>query len=344
MCDTSGMSGASTIGRIATVSYRPSKVDDVADTFRLRPIDSVDLTIIVDNTIDALLVSSKQVHRETFAPGWSKRPKPVAEHGYSILFSFHKKGVERNILYDAGLTPETILHNVDTLGIQLENLDAIVLSHGHTDHHGGLLALIRKLGKRKLPLIFHPDAWRNRKVVLPSGAEVELPPPDQRALEREDVQLLEERGHSMLMDDEALVTGQVKRTTDFEKGFKNQYAEENGKWEPDPWVWDDQGIICNINGKGLVVVSSCSHSGAINILRNARQITGVEKVHAFVGGLHLPAAFEPIIPQTVKEFETIHPDVIVPGHCTGWKATHEIARRLPDSFVQSSVGTRIHFG
>ena len=145
MCDTSGISSASTIGRVTPVSYRPSQVSNAIDNIRIRPVDSVDLTIIVDNTIDALLVSSKQVHRETFTPGWSKRQKPVAEHGYSILFSFHKKGVERSILYDAGLTPETLLHNLDTLGIRLENLDAIVLSHGHTDHHGGLLGLIRKL-------------------------------------------------------------------------------------------------------------------------------------------------------------------------------------------------------
>ncbi len=109
-------------------------------------------------------------------------------------------------------------------------------------------------------------------------------------------------------------------------------------------MWDDQGIICNVNGKGLVVVSSCSHAGVVNILRNAQRITGVEKVHAFVGGLHLPGSFEQIIPETVREIETIHPDMIVPGHCTGWKATHEIARRLPGAFVQSSVGTRILFG
>jgi len=306
-------------------------------------VDSVDLTIVVDNSIDALLASEKQVYRPTVSAGWSKLPQLVAEHGYSVLFTFHKKGQSRTLLYDAGLTPETLIHNLDVLGVNLKDVEAIVLSHGHVDHHGGLTGLVRKIGKRKLPLVLHPDAWRNRKIMLPSGQEWELPPPDRKMLEKEDVQIVEEKGPSLLLGDEALVTGRVERVTDFEKGLRFQYAQEDGGWALDSWVWDDQGIICNVNGKGLVIVSGCSHSGVVNILRNARKITGVDKVHAFVGGLHLPGSFAQIIPQTVQELKTIHPDVIVPGHCTGWKATHEIARKMPDAFVQSSVGTRIHF-
>lgn len=338
MCDTGGLFNSSRPSR--TTIGTSSTVDKV----RLRAVDSVDLTIIVDNTIDYLLASNDKVHRETFTSGWSKRQKLFAEHGYSVLFTFRRKGAEKSILYDAGLTPETLIHNIETLQIQLKNIDAIVLSHGHTDHHGGLLSLIKKIGKRNLPIILHPDSWKNRKIVLPFGDEFELPPPDRKTLEKADAEIVEERRPSMLMSDEALVTGQVERKTDFEKGLKNQFAEENGKWMPDPWVWDDQGVICNVNGRGLVVVSGCSHSGAVNVLHNARRITGVGKIHAFIGGFHLPGSFEQIIPQTVKEIETLRPDIIVPGHCTGWKATHEIARRLPDSFIQSSVGTRIHFG
>ncbi len=141
------------------------------------------------------------------------------------------------------------------------------------------------------------------------------------------------------------MTGQVERVTDFEKGFPWQYARNDGRWEPDPWTYDDQGIVCNVKGKGLVVVSSCSHSGVINVLKNAQKLTGVDRIHAFIGGLHLTGGlFEKIIPQTVDELAKINPDIIVPGHCTGWRATHEIARRLPQSYIQTSVGTTLHFG
>ncbi len=193
-----------------------------------------------------------------------------------------------------------------------------------------------------------------------------MPPPDRRALEKNDVRLVDSRAPSLLLSDQALVTGQVERVTDYEKGFPYQYEEKDDEeWEPDPWIWDDQGIVFNVNGKGLVVASSCSHSGAVNVLRNAQRITGVNKVHAFIGGMHLSggifekiipqtiqdvATINPdiivpgIIPQTIQDVATINPDIIVPGHCTGWRAAHLISHEMAEAYVQGSVGTRIHFG
>ena len=127
-------------------------------------------------------------------------------------------------------------------------------------------------------------------------------------------------------------------------GLPWQRARADGGWEPDPWTWDDQGVMCHVKGRGLVVVSSCSHAGVINVLRNAARVTGVPKVHGFVSGLHLIGGlFEPIIPWTVEALAGIAPDVVVPGHCTGWRATHAIARRLPGAYVQTSVGTTVRF-
>jgi 7,8-dihydropterin-6-yl-methyl-4-(beta-D-ribofuranosyl)aminobenzene 5'-phosphate synthase len=337
MCETT------TLSHDLPTQNRPSGTTEPREKIHLRGVDSVDVTVMVDNTIDLLLTSDKQVKRESFSPGWTGRPKLLAEHGYAVLIKIQKKGKAKSVLYDAGLTPETILHNLDALQVHLSDIEAIVLSHGHTDHNGGLLGIIRKIGKQRLPIILHPDAWRNRKLITPTGGEIELPPPDRRTLEKEDVHIVEERGPSFLLGEEALITGQVERVTDFEKGMRNQYAQENGGWVADPWVWDDQGIICNVNGKGLVVISSCSHSGVINVLRNAQKITGVSKVHAFVGGLHLPSSFHQIIPETIRELETIRPDLIVPGHCSGWKAINEIVRTMPEAYVPSSVGTEIHF-
>ncbi len=269
-----------------------------------------------------------------------------AEHGYSLLFNVHKRGSVKTILYDAGLSPDTITHNLAVLGIKLADLDAIVLSHGHADHHGGLFGIVHNLGKKNLPLVLHPDAWKNRKIRFASGSEMHMPPPDRQALEKNDVRIIDSRAPSLLLSDQALVTGQVERVTDYEKGFPLQYEEKDLEhWESDPWIWDDQGIVFNVNGRGLVVASSCSHSGAVNVLRNAQRITGANKVHAFIGGMHLTGGiFEKIILQTIQDVKTIHPDIIVPGHCTGWKATHLISHEMPDAYVQASVGTQIHFG
>ena len=132
--------------------------------------------------------------------------------------------------------------------------------------------------------------------------------------------------------------------TDFEKGFPLQQVATNGGWEPDTWIWDDQAVAVNVRGKGLVVLSSCSHSGVINVLRHAQAITGVDTIYGFVGGLHLTGGlFEPIMPDTVDELVAINPLTVVPGHCSGWKATHRIAGALPDAYMASNVGTTFSF-
>ncbi len=312
----------------------------------LRPIDSLDVTILVDNSIDILMAGSERVKRAPLVPDWTEREQLIAEHGYSALLTIKEKGATRQVLYDAGLGKDTLVHNMRVLGLSTKDLDAIVLSHGHADHHGGLLGMVQAVGKKNLPLVLHPNAWRVRRAKFGSGVVGNLPPPDRKRLEAADVQLLEKEGPSLLVGDGLLVTGRVERTTEFEKGFPVQsWLNHDGRWEPDPWTWDDQPVVAHVKGAGLVLVSGCSHAGLINILRHAQKVTGVHHVSGVIGGLHLTGnIFEPIIPPTLAELATIRPDTIVPGHCTGWKAVHEIARLMPGEFVQTAVGTTLHFG
>ena len=327
----------------------PSKHGFISQTqspgaLRLKPVDSIDVTIVVDNAIDILLPSDERTKRPPLTWDWSEKQQLVAEHGYSVLLTIRRNGEARSVLYDAGLSQDAATHNLDVLGIDLKNVEAMVMSHGHADHHGGLEGMLRRIGRKKLPFILHPDAWQERRIVFPTGTEIHMPPPSRKILEDREVQILEERGPTLLLDSSVMVSGQVERATSFEKGFPFQQASKSGAWEPDPWIWDDQGIICNVKGRGLVVISSCSHSGVVNVLRNAQRITSVEKVHAFIGGLHLTGGtFEKIIPETVEELKKIRPDIIVPGHCTGWKATHQISSILPEAYVQTSVGTCMLF-
>jgi 7,8-dihydropterin-6-yl-methyl-4-(beta-D-ribofuranosyl)aminobenzene 5'-phosphate synthase len=312
----------------------------------LTPVDSAEVTILVDGFVDVLMAGSDVARRAPLVPDLFERNALRAEHGYALLLTVVEGGRRRSVLYDAGLGHDTALHNLDVLGMAAGDLRAIVLSHGHADHHGGLEGIVRRVGRRGLPLVLHPDAWRQRRVVFPTGGELRLPPPSRADLEAEGVEVVEERGPSLLLDGTVLVSGQTERVTSFERGFPIQEASTGvGAWEPDPWVWDDQSVIVDVRGLGLVVLSSCSHSGAVNVLRNAGKVTAQPGVHAFVGGLHLSGAlFEPIIPDTIAELAAIAPDVVVPGHCTGWRATHELARAMPDAYVQTGVGTTLHFG
>ena len=337
------MPGA-TQANVMRASTEPDSESYSGPLLKLDPVDSLDATIVVDNFVDVLLPSEPGVFRPTLTWSAFEGEALVAEHGYSLLVSVTSGERTGSILYDGGLSRAGLTHNLDVLGVSIADLRAITLSHGHADHHGGLEGLIRRVGRRNLPLLLHPDAWRNRKVVFPTGAEVHLPPPSRADLEREGISVIEDRSPSLLIDSMVLITGQIERHTTFERGFPIHYAQSNGSWQPDIWIWDDQAAVINVRNRGLVVLSGCSHAGAINVMRHAQHITGIEHIHAFIGGMHLTGRiFEPIIEPTLDELARIAPDVLVPGHCTGWKATHEIARRFPRAYIQSSVGTRLHF-
>ncbi len=315
----------------------------MGETVRLEPVDGVEVTVVMDNSIDILAAPTEMSRRPAWQWDWSDVEQLRAEHGYSLSVTVHSNGSSHKILYDAGLTRDGTVHNLDVLELDPGDYRAVVLSHGHADHHGGLEGLFGRT-RSSMPLVLHPDAWRMRKVVFPTGAEIRMPPPSHNDLDREGWQVVEERGPSVLLDGSILVTGQIDRITDFEKGFPLQHAETESGWEPDTWIWDDQAIAVHVRGKGLVVLSSCSHSGVINVLHHVRRVTGIDHVHGFIGGLHLTGGlFEGIMPQTVEELIALSPDLIVPGHCTGWKATHAVGRALPDAFMASNVGTTFTF-
>ena len=312
---------------------------------QLQEVERVELLTLMDNSIDVLMASTESVRRaprDAVLGGPKSRLR--AEHGFSTLVTVVKDGSRHSLLFDAGLTQDGLVQNMAILEVKAADLRAIVLSHGHGDHTMGLLGMLRERGRRKLALLIHPDAFRSRKIVLPDGHETRLPPPSRSDLEAEGIQLVEETRPSYLLENAVLITGQVPRQNDFEKGFSIHYAERDGRWEPDPWIHDDQAIVMKVRGKGLVVLTGCGHAGVINILTQAQALTGGEKIHAVLGGFHLTGGlFDPLIPRTVQELQRFAPAVVVPAHCTGWKATHAVAAALPSAFVQNSVGTTFVF-
>jgi 7,8-dihydropterin-6-yl-methyl-4-(beta-D-ribofuranosyl)aminobenzene 5'-phosphate synthase len=321
----------------------------------LSPVDAVHITTLVDNSCDVLLPDEGLVRRwgitgtageipvvpTEIAEGGKTVDFLRAEHGFSILVDVDAGGRRRRVLFDAGVTPDGLMANLDRLAISPDAFEAIVLSHGHFDHVMGLDGLARRMGRRNLPLLLHPDFWTRRRLAVPGGLEFELPIPSRAGIEGAGFQIVEDRQPSFLLDGVLLVTGEVDRTTDFETGFPIHQAWRDGAWRPDPLIHDDQAVVLHVRDKGLVVLTGCGHSGIVNIVRYAKRLTGVEKIYAVLGGFHLTGGlFERIIPQTVSALAAQHPSVVVPAHCTGWKAQIALAAGLPEAFRPNSVGSR----
>jgi 7,8-dihydropterin-6-yl-methyl-4-(beta-D-ribofuranosyl)aminobenzene 5'-phosphate synthase len=313
----------------------------------LEPVDRVTITTLVDNTFDALAVDQGPARRghsrvRLANPVFEGEASDMlhAEHGFSALVTVTKGERVHRLLFDTGVSPTGMTENMRRLEIDPGDIEVIVLSHGHFDHTGGMAGLITALGRTNLPLLIHPEFWSRRRIALPGTEPREIPTTSKRALTDAGFTIVERRDPSFLLDSSILVTGEVDRATDFEHGFRGHESWRAGHWEPDPLILDDQALVVDVAGRGLVVLTGCGHAGMVNIVRYAQRLTGVERVHAVLGGFHLSGPqFETVIGPTVHALADIGPDVVVPAHCTGWRASHQLAVHLPDALVPNTVGT-----
>lgn len=305
-----------------------------------READRVEITVLVDNYTDLLLLQGTHAVRRPLV-----RPPAalLAEHGFSCLITVYAGAERHTVLLDAGVTPKSLFHNADILNANLDEVESVVLSHGHFDHFGGLPAFLQKKEK-PTALVLHPDVFLHRRLnIVPLGVQVELPVLSEEGLQEAGALIQKREEAFLLASDLILVSGEVKRGTEFEKGFPGAEAKIGQQWVGDPFH-DDQGLGIKVKNKGLVVIGGCSHSGIINTVLHLQEQAAAEKVYAVLGGFHLTGPiFEPIIAPTIQEMKKIAPAFVVPMHCTGWKAINRFAEEMPEQFVLNTVGTTYVF-
>jgi 7,8-dihydropterin-6-yl-methyl-4-(beta-D-ribofuranosyl)aminobenzene 5'-phosphate synthase len=320
----------------------------------LQEIDSVKITILVDNITDRLHPSISVVRRPSMISNQKIAESPIAEHGFSAILEIsytHNKSIKTNkFLFDTGVSKD----DSDVLGVNLTDIETIILSHGHFDHISGLISTLKRIEK-PIEIVVHPEAFLRRWLIFPNGNKARLDFLDEEEIHQaggiirkvEKISFLPrdenkpDKKDSNIVNNRVMITGEIPTVTQFEKGFPLQYKEENEfELVPDPLVKDDQALVMNIKDKGLLILTGCGHAGIINTIKYAKKVTGVRKIYSVLGGLHLSGqGYEESIPLTIAELKREDPRYIVPCHCTGRKAAYEIVNTMPEKFIQPSVGS-----
>lgn len=319
-------------------------------------VDQASLTVLVDNKADLIVESSDEVK-------YFREEPLLAEHGFSVLITVGRD--DKTILWDAGVSNIALMENMRRMEIDVSSIDAIALSHGHSDHYAAITTLLMEqkrmpepqewgttikdeaidawLDEYRIPIVAHPAALRERWLFNDEGNLVGpfFPPPEQAWTALGASMVASEE--PFRLEDGCWTTGYVPRTS-----FEETKRPEKLRYRQGPDLYpddldEDQAILINVKDRGLIVVSGCAHAGIVNTIEHARNISGVETILAVIGGFHLARASEAEIDQTIEYFKEIDPSLIVPCHCTGLTAISRFAQEFPDQFVEGVVGATYLF-
>ncbi len=317
-------------------------------------VDRLEVLVLVDNATDSLSTNPKNV-----IPEWSGlltrgRLSMIsgqniccAHHGLSLLLVAHLGGEKRTLLFDAGPEGAIFLRNANILGVDFGAVETVVLSHGHWDHAGGLLAAVETIAaarpKDGPDCFVHPGMFAQRGSQRPNGEfYVQEPVPDPERLTKAGAKVINTREPQLAAGGAFYISGEIPRLTKYEVGLPGHVrrSDDGQTWEPDPLLMDERFISVHVKDKGQFVFSACSHAGLINVLNHARSAFPAVPLYGVMGGLHLSGVTEKIIPETINDLRSFNLKLLAPGHCTGWRALTAMAKVFGDELVPSAVGKR----
>jgi 7,8-dihydropterin-6-yl-methyl-4-(beta-D-ribofuranosyl)aminobenzene 5'-phosphate synthase len=271
-----------------------------------------------------------------------------ANLGFGLRLVSKIDGKRHTMLFDTGPEGAIFIRNCTNLGIRLGDVEAIAVTHGHWDHMAALPAAIDKIVEQggRVTVHVNPGMFNERAIRLSSGrivpvAKVPLPV----ELEQHGAIVVNTPEERLLLDGHFYYSGEIPRVSCFEKGRDDHLcrASPDAPWEPDPLLLDERMLVTKVRGLGLIVFSSCSHAGIVNVCTHVRDLFPDNPIHAVMGGLHLGGVMERNIPETVEGLRAFNIDHIITGHCTGWRALHALANAFGEAVSQSAVGTTYTF-
>ncbi len=324
----------------------------------LRSVDAIDVHVLVDNVTDSLSTVPQGVThewrhlRENGGLVLSGEALCCAAFGLSLVITARVGNAHHVLLFDAGPEAYALARNGERLKIAFGNVGAIVLSHGHWDHAGGLLEAVGRVvssnGGHPVACHVNPGMFLSRAAHLPDGGYLPFKAiPTVAALTEAGAAVVNSPEARLLLENLFYLSGEIPRVTPYERGMPRHVkrSQDGNSWEPDPWIMDERYAAVHIKDKGIVVFTACSHAGVINVLKDARNVFAGIPLYAVMGGFHLSGEGpEAIIPETVNDIRAFGLKKIIPGHCTGWRAVSALSRIFNgDVLVPCAVGRKFHF-
>lgn len=321
----------------------------------MRPVDKVTVHVLVDNNTDMLssrppyVMSERRVLVEAGMMEVTGEALCSAHHGLSLLITVETGGKAHSVLFDGGPDGYAMLRNGTRMGIDFSSIEAMVLSHGHYDHFQGIpqaIDLIHQAqvsGESVVPLYAHPDVFHRHGSRQRNGNVIAMPEiPTIEDFGRLGVEVLTSTQPQEILDGMVYISGEIPRES-FEPGFPGHVQQDsNGVWQDDIYVMDERFLAVHVKDKGVMVFTGCSHAGVVNILNHAKAVFAPTPIYGILGGLHLVAPNEALIPQTIDAMRDHELRVIIAGHCTGWRGLHALLNAFGEDVVDPlAVGTRI---
>lgn len=322
----------------------------------LETLDTAETYVLVDNVSDLLSTVPGSVTPEipnllkAGAKELSGECLCCAHWGLSLIITARVGEREHTLLFDSGPEGYAVERNGSRLGIDFGRIEAVVLSHGHWDHAGGMIMALKRItfenGGQKVPIHVNPGMFVTRALQFSDGRVVPFKDvPGLEELAREGAQVVNETEARPLLDDMFYLSGEIPRVTAYEKGLPGHVKRtaDGADWEPDPWIMDERFLAVNVRDKGIIVFTACSHAGIVNVLKHARALFEPIPLYGVVGGFHLSGAIcQKIIPETVEDMKSFGLKMIVPGHCTGWRAVHALLDAFGEGVVTPSAVGQLH--
>ena len=328
-------------------------------------VDRLTIKVLTDSSYDTPRTTGNpwvKVRRAGLAAPGDYRKTLHNEWGLALALESQAGSETRNLMLDFGYTIEALRNNMEIMGVDPAKVQALIVSHGHYDHFGGLVPFLQK-NRDKLPadLALYAggeDNFCRRLAGGPGGQFSDFGILDRRELEALKVRVVLCPTPTVIAG-QAFTTGVIERKS-FERVLPNSFVEysikdglgcnipaaaEKAQGKPVPDEHLNEHATCfNLKDRGLIVISSCGHTGIVNSTRQAMKVSGVQKVHAIIGGFHLFPANDDYLRQTVAELTALQPDVMIPMHCSGPGLAASLRAAMPDKFVPSTTGTEFTFG